>query len=506
MKNKQIKLGAVISYVAIFINIAAMMIYTPWVKDQIGIDNYGLYTLANSFISVFLIDFGIGSSVSRFIAKYRAENNEEGIRNVLGLVYKLYIFIDIVLFVILFVLFFFIKNIYVGLTLEELGQFKILYVIIAVFSLVSFPFTTLSGIFNAYEKFVPLKLCDLFQKLFSVVLVIIALAFDMGVVAIVSANVVSGICAIVIKLILLKRITPFKVNFLANDKMLLKEIVGFSVWVMILGIAQRLTYNIAPSILGIVSNTTQIALYSPASAIAGYFYTFATAVNGLFLPMISRKIASNKEDDILPLMIKVGRFQVVVLGLLWVGFFCIGKEFMQLWMGEEFTVAYFCAVILALPTIFEYSQQIANTTIIAKNKVKLQSIGLLCTAVLNVIIAPLLSYKWGAWGVSLSIVITAFLNLVYINIVYYKVLKINIFEFFKKCYVSILISIVVSIVVILSIFHVIPDHGWITLIIKGIITAIVFFISVFIFHIGKDEKKSLLKTLFRRRKNEPHQK
>ena len=498
--SKQIKFGAIISYVAIFINIAAMLIYTPWMKNQIGIDNYGLYTLANSFITVFLIDFGIGSSVARFVAKYRAENDQEGIQNILGLVYKLYILIDIILFAVLLVLYFFIENIYVGLTPEELNRFKVLYIIIASFSLLSFPFTTLSGVFNAYEKFIPLKLCDLFQKIFSIVLVIIALSFNMGLVAIVSANAISGLCTIIIKLILLKRLTPVKVNFFIKDKALLKEILGFSIWVMILGIAQRLTYNIAPTILGIVSNSTEIALYAPSSAIAGYFYTFATAVNGLFLPTISRKIAANKEGDILPLMIKVGRFQVVVLGLLWVGFFCVGKEFMQLWMGEEFTVAYFCTVILALPTIFEYSQQIANTTIIAKNKVKLQSIGLLGTALLNVLIAPILSARWGAWGVSLSIVITAFLNLIYINIVYYKVLKINIFTFFKKCYLSILLAIVGSILLILPIIYLIPGQGWISLIIKGMISAVIFLIFVFFVHIKKDEKKQLLQKIVRRGK------
>lgn len=144
--------------------------------------------------------------------------------------------------------------------------------------------------------------------------------------------------------------------------------------ISILGIAQRLTYNIAPSILGIVSNSREIARYSPASAIAGYFYTFATAINGLFLPTISRKIAQKKEDDILPMMISVGRFQVVVLGMLYVGFATVGRDFMIIWMGDEFTVSYYCVLLLAFPTIFEYSQQIANTTIIAKNKVKLQAI------------------------------------------------------------------------------------------------------------------------------------
>jgi len=490
--SKQIKLGAMISYIAIFVNIAAMLIYTPWMKNQIGMANYGLYNLAHSFITMFLMDFGIGASVARFVAKYRAENNLEAVNKLMGIVTKIYIAIDCVIASLFAVLYFFIDRIYDGLTAAEVVQFKELYLVIALFSIISFPFTTLSGVFNAYEKFVHLKLCDLGQKLLSIALIVAALLMEMGVTAMVLANTVASVFFIFVKLYLIKKNTPIRPKLKAKDKQMLKEIFGFSVWVMILGVAQRLTYNIAPSILGVVSNSTEIALYSPSSAIAGYFYTFATAINGLFLPTISRKIAQKKEDDILPLMVLVGRFQVVVLGLLWAGFISVGRDFMVLWMGEEFLPAYYCTIILAFPTIFEYSQQIANTTILAKNKVRYQAIGLLGTAALNVVISSLLSSKFGAVGVSLGICITAFLNLIYINIVYYKVLKINIFEFYKKCYVSIIPPIAITVAASFGVSKLIPQASWFAVAAKGIVAVGVFFLCVWVFHIKKSEKKEVL--------------
>lgn len=490
--SRQIKLGALISYVAIFINIAAMLLYTPWMKDQIGVANYGLYNLAHSFITMFLLDFGIGSSVARFVAKYRAENNLDAVNKLLGIVSKIYIAIDCIIVVLFVVLYFFIGSIYDGLTAAEIVQFKELYIVIALFSVISFPFTTLGGIFNAYEKFVHLKLCDLGQKILSIALIVGALLLDLGVTAMVLANTVAGVFFILVKLYLIKRTTPVRPKFSAKDKTMLKEIFGFSVWVMVLGVAQRLTYNIAPSILGVFSDSTAIAVYSPASAIAGYFYTFATAINGLFLPTISRKIAQKKEDDILPLMTLVGRFQVVVLGLLWIGFIAVGREFMILWMGEEFLPAYYCTIILSLPTIFEYSQQIANTTILAKNKVKLQSIGLLGSALLNIVISSFLSDRFGATGVSVGICITAFINLIYINIVYYKVLKINVFEFYKKCYLTIVPPIVISIATSFALSKLVTSVSVLTILIKGSASVAVFFICVWLMHVKKNERKQLL--------------
>ena len=89
--SKQIKIGALISYFAIAFNMVAGLIYTPWMITQIGKNNYGLYTLATSLITIFVMDFGMSAAVSRFVSKYRAEDNQEAVNNFLGMAYKLYI-------------------------------------------------------------------------------------------------------------------------------------------------------------------------------------------------------------------------------------------------------------------------------------------------------------------------------------------------------------------------------------------------------------------------------
>mgnify|MGYP001540049099 CR=1 FL=1 len=72
----QIKTGAIISYVALFLNIVIGLLYTPWMINTIGKADYGLYTLAMSVISLFVFDFGLGSAITRFVSKYLAENRQ----------------------------------------------------------------------------------------------------------------------------------------------------------------------------------------------------------------------------------------------------------------------------------------------------------------------------------------------------------------------------------------------------------------------------------------------
>ena len=124
----------------------AGLIYTPWMITKIGQGNYGLYTLANSLITMFVMDFGMGAAVSRFVSRYNAEGNQKAVNNFLGVVYKLYFAIDIIIFTALIIVYFFIDTIYANLSAQEIETFKVLYAIVGMFSIVSFPFTNLNGI------------------------------------------------------------------------------------------------------------------------------------------------------------------------------------------------------------------------------------------------------------------------------------------------------------------------------------------------------------------------
>ena len=127
--HSQIKSGAIISYAGILVSTIASLLYTPWMKDQIGDAHYGLYALMGSLVSIFLMDFGLGASVTRFISKFRAENNYTQINDVMGYVFKLYLYIDVLISIVLFVIYLLIDHIYVGLNLQERETLKKIFLI-----------------------------------------------------------------------------------------------------------------------------------------------------------------------------------------------------------------------------------------------------------------------------------------------------------------------------------------------------------------------------------------
>lgn len=435
--TRQIKAGAVLGYVTIGINLLAGLIYTPWMIRNLGQDNYGLYALSVSLIGILVMDFGLGTAVTRFLSLYNSENNEEAVGNLLGIIYKLFILLDIIIAIVLTVAYFHIGGIYKELSPDEIGKLKVIFLISSVYSVLTFPFGTLNGILTSYEKFVQQKACELFYKILNMGLIIAALSLGFGLYTLVLMNAVTGIINIVVKAFLVRRFTHVRVNFRYRGGKTNLEIFRFSLWTTVINIAQRFIYNIIPSILGIYCGAVSISVFGASATIEGIVFTFAAAINGLFLPKVSRiLVKENKEENLLALMIKVGRIQLFLVGLVYTGFLAVGRDFIHFWLGSGFQNAYLCILLLILPSIFELPQHIAGLTVTATGMVKLQSFVYTAMAVINVLLSVLLTRKYQEIGAAVSVCVAYLFRTGAMNVVYYRRLHIDVFRFFRECFLK----------------------------------------------------------------------
>ncbi len=495
--RKQIKRGAVISYVALLVNIAFTLFYYPWMVQKIGQANYGLYNLAISLISLFIFDFGLSTAVSRFIAKYVAENKQTDADEFIGAAYKIYFAIDLILTIILIVLYFFLDRIYSGLTSDELAVFRNLYIIVAGFIIVTYPTTPLNGIIAAYERFAPLKTCELVNRVLSAVLVVIALLLNAGVEALVFTYAFAGITVIIIKIVIVIRQTPLRINFRTVHKGIFWNIWSFSFWTLISALAGRLMTNAIPSILAMTSGSTAVALYSPAIAIESYYYGIANAINGLFLSMVSRIIADKRDDELLCLMIKVGRYQVAVLGLLLAGLFCVGDDFIVNWMGESFRLSYYCIILLCVPSFFIFTQQIGDMAIIAKGVVKEQALVYAVATAIGLGFSFFLSKQFGAIGGAAAVCLTGALKIIGFNWIYHRKIGIDLKQFYKKCYGRMSIPILATCVAGKVFSCAIGNRGILWLIVKIAVISVMYIVILWLFALNDEEKNRVVQMIAR---------
>ena len=499
-ENREIKIGAMISYLGIFFSLIAGLLYNPWMIKTIGNSDYGLYTLSMSVVNTFLIDFGLSMATQRFVANYIAQKDQKKINNIVGLILKLYIFISCILMIIFVCIYFFIDDIYIQLTLSELFKFKLLYALVVCYSVISFPFVVLNGVLSAYGKFIALKSFDLLCKVISITLIVLALLNGAGVYALVIVNLFANIFVTILKIIIVKKYTPLEINYKFFDVKKIKELFSFSIWTSISTMVMRLLLTLSPSILGMMSGSYQIAIMGYAVSLEGYIYTFVNAINGFFLPRLSRISVENNSDSgeqVLTLMVRVGRIIFILYGLIYIGFLTMGRSFIELIIGSDYIDSYYCTLLICMYGIIAYPQQIANTYIIVMNKVKKRAYISLLTLIVYVVLAFPMSKIGGAVGICGSICIALCVQTIIVNVMYYKDLKINIVVFFKECHFKCILGTILSLIlaIIISLINV---EGWFGFFLKVILIICMYFLICWKFTLKQSEKK-LVCSIFNRK-------
>ena len=195
-------------------------------------------------------------------------------------------------------------------------------------------------------------------------------------------------------------------------------------------------------------------------------------------------------------MIKVGSYQITVLGLIFVGFICVGQDFITLWLGPEYSKSYWCTLIIIFPTLLSCSQQIASTTVIAKNLVKYNAKFMMFSGVAGLGISYVASMYLGSVGVCIGTAVTAIANITYMTFIYKNKAGIDIFKFYKKCWLKAIPCYALVSAIGLLVTPLFPfDVSWIGLIVKAAFVAVVYGIVFLFIYLSADDRKGLINIL-----------
>ena len=488
--SKQIKMGAVLSYGMVLFNIICGLLYTPWMIRQIGKADYGLYILVTSFLHYFVVDFGLWMAVNKILSRLRAEGREDEEKNVIGLTTKIYLCMDIVVCIVVIMAFFFIDRLFGNLTLDELSRFKMAYLIAASFSVLSFPFGFLKGIFQAHEYFIQTKLFDFATKIGITLFTVLLLILNVGFYSLVIVYGAVPFILNVSRVIFLKK-KGVTLNIHNNNKSMLKDIFSTSIWLFLIVLAELFINNISPSLLAAFSDTTQIAIFGIGLTLNQYVYTFAYSINGLLLPRITNMSVKNDAEAIHALTYKISRLQLIVTGCITFGIILVGQSFIETWVGPDFSASYIVATALIIPQLLIHMQQVENTQLFVNDKIRYRAFSMMATGVFTIVSSVLLIPKLGAVGSAIAIAGSNFIIMfIVMNIVYHKHLGFSIRQYLKELVPLFIAYCGIVVFYILVCNTLLPSdlNGWAEVFVRGGIYMIGFIISMLIFTNSYEKK------------------
>lgn len=441
MKN-QLKIGSILSYVQMALSIVIGIIYTPIMIRLLGQSEYGLYQTVSSTISMIgILNLGFNAGYVRYFAKYKVKNDIESIYKLNGLfliIFSIIAFIGLAIgFVIAFNLNWVFKD---GLTESEYLTAKALMFLATINLAISFPFSVLTSIISANEKFVFLKVVNMIQTVLSPAITLPLLMLGYRSIAMVSVSLILSIVHGIINLYYVLFKLKNKFVFKGFEKGLLKSLFAYTGFIALNLIIDQINWNVDKIILGRYKGTTEVAICAVGYSLYNYYMTFSTAISGVFTPRIHKIINETKNNVklqikyITELFVKVGRIQFLILGLIATGIVFFGKEFIvNIWAGEEYADSYYVALLLILPASIALVQNVGIEIQRALNKHKFRSIAYFFMALINLVLSILLCQKYGAVGSAIGTAISLVVsNGLVMNIYYHKKCNINVVYFWKN--------------------------------------------------------------------------
>ena len=503
MKVKELKKGAIFSYLLILANSFYGLFFTPYLISALGDGQYGVYKIIASLAgSITILDLGIGSTVLRYVAYFNAKNEKKNLSNFCAMAFIQTAIISAVMVAACGIVYFCIDGLYSkSLTPDELRLAKNLFLIFIVMLVI-----------NNYEKviFSMVAGCEHYSfanmtKLMSIILRVILLVFALMVYPNAEVILLSQIAATLVVMMAqwvhIKKKIGLKIKYYFWDNSLFLQSFKYTALMFIQSLAVQLNGNLDNMVIGSIVGSAAVAVYSVGLQLYGMYEQFAMAFSDLMLPTVSKQIADGaSERELEDTVIKVGRLEFMALGAALCGFIVIGREFIELWLGKGYTFAWTVGLILMIPTTVPLIQNVSLSILRAKNKMGFRTAAVCFMALFNLIITIVGVRLFGAIAACVGTAIGLIgANIIAMNIYYVKVVHLNVFRIFANILKRTWLCCVISVAAVMLADRFIGGT-WFLWLVKVVIFCVIYGILLIIYGMNDSEKKVLFGKIMRKNK------
>ncbi len=483
MKINQLKGGAALSYVSIFLTNVIGLIITPLIIRSLGSAEYGLYTMIGALVGYMsVLDFGLNNTVVRFVAKYRSQGDKQGEENFLAHSFMMYACISMLIIVIGGIIYFNLDALYSEtLTIGQLKKAKIMMIILIFNLAISLPGGAFRGICSGYEEFILPKFVNIVRYIVRSALVVGLLYMGGDSIGLVILDTIMNLLIIGVNAFIVFKKLGVQIKLHIFDKSLFSHILGFSLWIFIFALVHQLRWQFGQLIIGVYYSTTIVAIYAVGITLGNYYGAFSSAIETVFLPRaIQMTVKKIPAQELTNMFIKISRIILLVLLYILGGFVLVGKDFVYFWVGSEYEMAYYYVIIIMIGLTPILSQGFANNILEAKNLLSYRGKLLLTLTVLGTLLGIYIVQEFGVLEMIVTTVVFMLLERALMIPYYMKKANLEMFRYYKEIS-PLFVGMLLTLSTLLSLNYFLPDKNLAVLFGNIAVYSILYFLILLLF-------------------------
>lgn len=492
------KIGITLSY-AYFVTSTIIGIFiSSFIVRTIGKTDYGVYQSMTAFVSyLVLLEFGTGTIMSRNLSmlKKNGTDDEEVKKNV-STIWTLTSVLTAVMCCVAIAFYLLIPSIYSSsLTADQIVLGKRLFVFAVVSLLCSFVQQTMNGILIGNEIYAFEKAVSLIKLILRSVIVVVFLLINPDIYYLVIIDTAMSFLVLLTTYIFIKTNLKYRFTIRYFDKAIFKLITPLCLAMLLQTIVNTANGSVDKFVISIMMTPEDVTIYSVAMSMFSMFSAVATLPGIMFMPQIAKNIkAGLKGKELTETLVQPCRLNVIITGLIAFGFGCIGRQFIMILYGEDFTSAWLCAVVVIFPMFLNMSNAVIINVLTILNKRHIRSLILMITTAANIIMTIAGIKLIGILGAAIATGISIIGQVILLNIYYTKKIGLPVIYLFSKSFKGILIPLILSCVGANVLTHVF-NNIYLQFFTGGAVFVITFTSLYLVFGANDYEKVSLRKIM-----------
>lgn len=478
--------GTIINFTFGIIGSFLTLIFNILAANYFGPDNFGIFTLLQTFliISVIFASLGIPGSVARYYTYYKNIDNKK---------FKGFVFFSLIVPL--------ISSLIVGILLFLLSNFlsnffNLPYFFSSFLKIISFliPIKVLSSIFENYilgEKkyFHRVFSYNIINKIALLIGIFLIIYFKLELIYLIYTFVFSILLQFSYILIIIL-INKKKIFIKGKKEIIFKEWIKFSLPLFFIGLV-IFFYNWADKlIIAKFLNETELGIYSVAFSIAMFLSIFRNNLAVIFTPIISQKVASKKYKEINFLYKKSNNWIVSLSIPIFFVIIFFSKNIISILYNKEYINAYLPLSILSLGMLIKLMLGLNRELLISYGKSKIIFLNNLFAIILNITLNLILIPYFGIIGVAIATSISFIVENLYLYLKVKKELGVSLDYIY---YLKFIIAGIPSILIGSYLFKILDINVIIDLVIAGTVYGLVYiFLLIALRIFDKEDIKILL--------------
>ena len=391
------------NYLRFAVSMVVVFLMTPYIIDTLGMDMFGLWSLIFALIGIFgLMDFGFATAAVKTVAEATGSNDEAGRNRALASLLMVYTIIGLISLVLVMLL--------SGVAAERFdlsdSQHQVFLPVIWLLGIavsLNFPASLFKAALSGAGRMHVVNAVELIMVLINAALVYSLLQAGYGITGLAISTTLTMLGTSLALIPLAYRLLPgFSLSWRLISLRNIRPLLSFSGYAFLANLAVLVALRLDPVIIKLFLPLSAVALYAVAAKISEYTFLLNKQFSNALMPLVSQLHGRGDDVAIRRIMLDGTRFllalAVPAIGLL----YYYAPEFIHLWLGAEFAESASLLRILLLALIPVTLQLNAANILGMTGQHRFLALGMLASAVLNLVLSMGLIATYGIQGAALG--------------------------------------------------------------------------------------------------------